>query len=144
MASGARTTHLLPRTATYALRVAACLAALDADRWIPSAELSLRTQVPSAYASKVLRQLVDAGIVEARKGWHGGYRLASAPELIRVEDLLAAVGEPLEATHCVFGIDACNSQHPCPLHGVWSRFKEGAQRWARESTLADVGPCPSD
>lgn len=143
LSSPSERSELFPRTVTYALRTAACLASAGPDAWVTGADLAERTGVPPAYASKVLRQLTDAGIIEARRGWHGGYRLRHAPEVVRVHDVLAAVGGQVDTDHCVFGYAKCNSKHPCPLHTIWSRFKDGVQHWALDATLAEAGDCPA-
>lgn len=133
---------LLPRTTGYALRAAACLAGRERGEWVSGVALASRANVPTAYLPKVMQLLVAGGVVEARKGWHGGYRLAREPEAIRLSDVLEAAGEELASEHCIFGFESCNPGQPCPLHAVWNRFKEGVREWARTSTLKDAGPCP--
>lgn len=127
----------LPLTAVYALRAMATLAMMPTGVRARGQELAQATTIPTAYFSKVMRQLVVAGLVLSEKGHGGGFLLARAPNEITFEAILDAVGV-VHPDSCAFGWDACNSREPCPLHDSWSVLKTMFHRWSRETTLADV------
>lgn len=132
---------LLPRTAVYALRATACLASLPPEAWIPARLLARQTGMPAAFASKVLSRLVTAGIVEGKRGWKGGFRLARAPESVRIAQVLEAVDTGVHEDHCLFPNPRCDPSSPCPLHFVWEEAKRALIAWSQAHTLADAGPC---
>ena len=68
---------IVNQTAEYALRAMASLA--RADGALTAEELSAQASVPVHYLAKVMRQLVVAGLVSARRGRGGGFRLARSP-----------------------------------------------------------------
>lgn len=133
-------TVILSQTAIYSLRALAVLKAIESGASLSGPLLSERTGVPRDYLAKVMRQLVRAGIVTGQRGKGGGFRLARAPDRVRLIDVFEAVDTELALGRCAFGLGACNKRHPCVLHGVWSQFQERVGGWANDTTLADLGP----
>ncbi len=131
---------ILSQTAIYSLRALAVLKALEPGESLSGPLLSERTGVPRDYLAKVMRQLVRAGIVTGQRGKGGGFRLARAPNRVRLLDVFEAVETELALGRCAFGLGACNKKQPCVLHGVWSRFQDSVGGWASDTTLADIGP----
>jgi Rrf2 family protein len=107
-------------------------------------DLARRVAIPAPYASKIFRQLVVAGLLSAKKGHGGGFRLARRPQAIRFRDVLAAVGLTAESERCAFGWEACDPAHPCPLHPAWVGLKDALGTWAAGTTLADVATTSAD
>jgi Rrf2 family protein len=130
---------LLSQTAQYALRALARIAALPPASAATAKDISAETGVPPHYLSKILRMLVEAGLLESEKGHHGGFRLNRPAVRITVADVLDAVHESVESQHCAFGYARCNDKAPCPLHPVFSKLNDSVREWASRSTLADVG-----
>jgi len=134
---------IVSRTAEYALRAMACLAgaARDPEQGVlRSEELAQAAQIPAHYVSKVMRQLVIAGLVEARRGHGGGFRLAREPGEVTFAAILQAMGEVPDDDRCAFGLESCGGRNPCPLHESWSRLRSAFEHWASTTTLADVDP----
>jgi Rrf2 family protein len=128
----------LNQTLEYGLRAAAQLAISPPGVFVNAAELSEATGIPRHYVSKVVRQLVEHGLVLAQKGHGGGFRLANRPHETRFLDVLLALGYDPDAERCVFGWPRCSMEKPCPLHTSWSEMKDAFCDWARETTLADT------
>ena len=128
----------LPQTAEYALRAMALLARAPADAVLVGPDLAQRARIPSPYLSKVMRRLVVAGLVVARRGRGGGFSLARAPGTIRLSEVLEAMDVQVSARKCVFGWSACRDDRPCPLHPMWVELSARQRRWAEEATLDRV------
>ncbi|MEQ1503261.1 MAG: Rrf2 family transcriptional regulator [Myxococcota bacterium] len=130
--------HLvLPTTAEYALRAMACIAGRS-DEWVRAKDLVEATHVPAAYLSKVLRRLVEGGLLTSMKGHHGGFRLARPASTIRFVDVLDAVDEEIGSTRCAFGFTHCSGRDPCPLHPMFEQLNQQVRAWAETATLAEV------
>ncbi len=129
---------LFPSTAEYALRAMVTLAAQPAGESLTASDLAERTQVPLAYLSKVLRQLVSAELLRGRRGHHGGFQLTRPPAEITFGQVLTAVGFQPPANRCAMGWGACSPGLPCPLHDAWSSMDSAYQSWARCTTLASA------
>ena len=80
----------------YAIRALYDLAFHRRGQAAQSREIAERQQIPPRYLEQILRELRQAGIVEARRGPRGGYALARAPETVSLADVLRAVRGPLE------------------------------------------------
>ena len=127
----------LPQTAEYALRALAVIAQREDGAILSAETIAGEASVPIAYLQKVLRRLVAAGILEARKGPGGGFLLARAPRKIRLLDVLEATDTSLPDAGA-FGWGKCDAKHPCPLHGTYSELKDAVSTWASRTTLEDV------
>ncbi len=128
----------LSQTAEYALRAMALLARAPAGEVLVGPDLAERARIPSPYLSKVMRRLVVAGLVVARRGRGGGFSLARAPGTIRLSEVLEALDVEVSARKCVFGWAACRDDRPCPLHPLWVELSARQRRWAEETTLDRV------
>ena len=114
------------------------IARMEPDKRVRASDLSEAVDVPAAFLSKIMRRLTAEGILDAKKGHHGGFLLARSPQDVRFIDVLRAVDFEPATDHCVFGLDNCDANHPCPLHNEWSVLKGQFEQWARSHTLADT------
>jgi Rrf2 family transcriptional regulator, iron-sulfur cluster assembly transcription factor len=128
----------LPVSVQYAMRAVVVLAAREPGAWVPARDLVETTHVPAAYLPKVLRRLVEHGILEAVKGHHGGFRLAKAPRAINLFDVITAFDDESGQQPCHFGYETCSPSDPCPLHPFVTELNERVRGWARSHTFAEV------
>lgn len=129
---------MFPRTVQYALRLASYIAIHSSERELRGAEIAEATGVPPAYASKILRKLVNAGILTGAKGHGGGFSLARSPAKIRFAEVLESAAGGVLPTGCVFGLTACSERQPCALHFQWTKLRSEVASWAETTTLEDV------
>ncbi len=54
-------------------------------------DLARDEAVPANYLVRILNDLREAGLLESKRGTHGGYSLARAPEDITLRDIAAAI-----------------------------------------------------
>lgn len=121
---------MISKTAEYGLRAVTCLAA-EAGTALSADLLAERTKVPRRYLTRVLQDLVAAGVVTSRSGPRGGYLLADGTIDRSILDVLAAVAPIERITSCPLGIGAHKSL--CPLHRELDRAYA-----ATEAALAAV------
>lgn len=138
----------LPQTVEYALRAMSYIANLPEGQAARAKDLSVVTNVPGPYLSKLLRRMVVAGLLTSQKGHGGGFVLAKSARFIRFLDVMVAADYDIDPKHCAFGWGTCNSTKPCPMHPAWARLNEALCDWAARVTLADVAvpgglPAPS-
>lgn len=126
-------------TARYALQILGDLARRPGER-ARSEEIAARCRIPNNYLSKILAQLRKQGIVDAVKGWGGGFRVR--PEALDrpIADVVAIFdGPPPDPAPCVFGQPECDSRHPCPLHGHWERIRAIQDDMMSSVRIGDLG-----
>lgn len=83
----------------YALRLVEILA--REDRILDANSLSEITGVSTKFALKILRKLMDTGIVCSFKGAHGGYRLKKSPKEITMKDVIVIFEGPIMISRCL-------------------------------------------
>ena len=86
---------MLRRAGLQALRALLELAQ-EPERWRSVTAIAAAQQLPAPMLEQLLLQLRRAGIVEARRGRLGGYRLARPPASIAVGAVLQAVGAGID------------------------------------------------
>ncbi len=126
------------RTTEYAFRAMASLALQRQGEPMPAKALSEATGVPQHYLSKIMKKLVEAGLVTSQKGHGGGFALATPKKKTHYLDILVASGYEPHPNRCVFGWGECGSKSPCPLHDSWVDLNEAFKKWAMNKTLSDV------
>lgn len=99
------------------------------------------TGVPTGYLVKILQMYVRAGVVESRRGPHGGYSLVDGAERRSVDEIVA-VAEPQERQPCVEGEDA--GHDPCPLCSLLDEVVEASRERLRGVALADLAAADHD
>src|SRR5690606_32486708 len=106
--------HLLQvsRKIDYALRAMIHLAGLPEGERQPLHEVSTKIGVPKDFLAKIVRVLVDGGLVNALRGPHGGVAIARAPEDISFLEVIEAVEGPVQLNVC---LDDSPKSHACVL-----------------------------
>lgn len=112
------------------------LAELEPGQTLNSETLAMLTQAPAGYLSKVMRDLVVAGLVTSQRGPSGGFALARPAGQLTMLDVVNAVDEIPRIRECPLG----NPAHVklCPLHARIDGAMDLVERQFRQTTLAEV------
>jgi Rrf2 family protein len=128
---------MLSRTAEHALRALMYLARQQ-NGPVPAADIAEAIGAPANYLGKTLGTLVQRGLVEGRRGPHGGFRLRVDPARIAIADVVDAVGEPRARELCLLGGRPCNEEEPCEAHRTWVRVEQASRRPLEDTSLASL------
>jgi Rrf2 family protein len=79
--------------ADYAVRLVVALA-LHPDEVVSREHLAHSEGLPVKFVDHVLRQLRSGGVIESRRGRHGGYLLARSAEDISLAEVVHVMAEP--------------------------------------------------
>jgi len=78
-------------------------------------DLALDSHLPLPTVSKVLKQLLQSGLLVSHRGLKGGYGLAKAPAEISVAEIVTALEGPIALTECSTDVTGmCDLEHSCP------------------------------
>lgn len=103
-----------------------------------ASELAAETRIAEPTVSKLLKRLGRAGLLQSERGAQGGYRLARAPELISVAEIVSALEGPIGLTACsVHGPD-CSIVRSCRVRGNWRLISEAIERALASVSLSDM------
>ena len=98
--------------------------------------------IPLKYLEQILLALKKNGLLESRRGVHGGYTLARPPERISVGEVLRAVDGRFSQTGCLSGLAddhyACPEGTACGLRRLWERLQASVDNILFETSFDDV------
>ncbi len=127
----------LTRRADYAIRGMLCLARRPGQITSGGA-IAAETHIPGRFVTQVMGDLVRAGLVEAKVGRAGGYRLARQPAAISVMAVVEAVEGDTRRESCVLRDGKCHPQSPCEVHEVFAQAQAALIGRLASATLASV------
>lgn len=107
----------ITQEADYALRIVSLLAASDSI--CGAAEIADRTGVPERFAHKILRKLLQGGVVRSYTGAKGGYLLLRDPHELNMLDIVEQIDGPLEISKCADDGYICSKNGTCKGHCVY-------------------------
>ncbi len=129
------------RLTDYATVVLTVLAA-EPDRVLSAAELAERAGLEAPTVSKLLKPLAQAGLLEAFRGAHGGYRLSRPPEEISLIAIVEAMEGPLAMTECSLDDASCGIASQCTARANWRRINDIVADALRGVSLAQMLDAP--
>ena len=128
---------MLSLTSEYALRAMTHLAKHQPDWPIPGKQIAEEAGIPPKYLSKVLGDLVRAGLLEATRGRSGGFRMARPAREISLLEVLVPF-ERIERRLCPFGNDRCGDEDPCLAQEKWKQVLDAYQKFLERTSIHDV------
>jgi Rrf2 family transcriptional regulator, cysteine metabolism repressor len=127
------------RRVEYALRALCYVAGQPAGRVVPRGEIESHQAVPAHFLSKILRALVEAGILTSAPGVHGGFRLTRPPVEITFRDVFEAIEGHLSLTECVRrGDDSCGFMAVCTQRGIWLGAQQALLDYLQRVSIAEI------
>jgi len=96
----------------------------------------VHVEVPTA--SKVLKLLAGAGLLDSYRGAAGGYRVNRAADEISVAEVITAIEGPIAMTECSAEPGLCQQEHSCDLRSNWQRISLAVANALQGVTLAEM------
>lgn len=129
----------LTRRSAYAIRAGLALAHNGAGAVVPASRIAREMHIPVRFLPQVLGDLTRAGIVEARLGRSGGYRLAKPPGEVSLLDLIEATEGDARRRTCVLTGRSCGDEEPaCDVHEVFLAAQVALLGRLAQASLADI------
>jgi Rrf2 family transcriptional regulator, cysteine metabolism repressor len=107
----------LPQRTHYALLALTELAKRWGSEPTPVTEIAAERDIPERFLAGILHELRTSGLVTSVRGSRGGFRLAQAPELTSVGDVVRALAGERESGWCSAAVEAagCRRLNRCAL-----------------------------
>jgi len=126
-------------SATHALRAMAWLAGHPGGEAVLGRDLARRLKIPPDYLSKVLATLARSGVLIATRGAKGGYRLARAPDRIKLVEVVAPFEGRRAKAGCLLRPDRpCRESAACSAHRSWGGVNQAYREFLEKMTVADI------
>ena len=132
----------------YGVRVMVELARRGSDEPVPLTEIAEHEGLPLAYLEHLVARLRRAGLIDSRRGAHGGYLLARAPAAITMAEVVEALEGTIAPIECISsaadGTLRCSREtdpeHICTTKILWARVRGSIVRTLQETTLDELVP----
>jgi len=132
---------MITRETDYALRTALCLAKFHGDEAVISTlALAEKMAIPYRFLRKIVSKLVNAGLLESRRGKGGGLVLSRPPSAISLLDIIHAV-DPLSVLLnrcCEEGRGGCEREPLCGVHQALDALQQELNEKLRGISLESV------
>jgi Rrf2 family protein len=126
----------------YGLRCALSLARVSPQESLTLSQIAVAEGLTTAYAGKLMRLLVQAGLVESTRGRTGGYSLTREPASITVSEVVGPLGGPFYdgeiCTRSASPSELCVHNNDCAVRSVWSGLQGMIDQYLEQVTLSDL------
>ena len=127
---------MISKTSEYALRAMVFLAENPSSS-SPLQVIAATTQVPPGYLSKVMQQLVRAGLLTSQRGLGGGFSLARPASELSVYEVVQAVDPVSRILECPLKLPE-HKEELCALHRRLDDVMEMVEHSFRLTSVADL------
>ncbi|MDQ0300507.1 Rrf2 family protein [Salibacterium salarium] len=121
------------KATNYALHTMLYLAVTSPNQRVGVQPMAEKLKVSPTYLSKILTQLVKAGMIESSPGAGGGYKLPPHWEEISFLDIIHAIEGPVSL------FDGCLNDHPdCLIQNVMVSAEEKMEEELKQKKIAEL------
>ncbi len=128
----------LSHKADYGLRLVMELARTYTQGRVPTYEIAKRQGIPEPFLAKIVAELSEQGIVDSKRGMHGGVRLARPPEEISVFDVVNALDGPFSFAPCLRDPGFCALQGNCAMEEALKGAQQAMADYLKGITFAQI------
>ena len=133
---------MLSKKTQYALQALSYMVEKDADDPILIAEIARQKNIPIKFLENILLSLRKAGFLESKKGKHGGYFFAQAPEKIKLSSIFRIIEGPIALLPCVslnfYEKCADCNEKKCGINKVMAAVRDNTLIILDNKTVADL------
>jgi len=135
-----RMTPITPRKNQYALRAVFELAKHRGKGPTKISDIADAQSIPLRFLEVILNHLKGSGLIDAKRGFYGGYYLTRSPDQITVADIMSFMQGPVKPVQCaVCGAMAkCPYGHRCAFMAMWDRVNRAILQVYTETTIQDL------
>ncbi len=134
----------LSKKSDYALIAIKHLATHCGDGSCSAAEIAELYNISTPLMAKVLQKLAKQGLLAARHGSAGGYRLARDPDRITALDVISTIDGPLLITSCVTNHGECGQTSRCTIREPLRRVNESILQVLGAVTISQMSEDPQE
>ena len=130
--------ELIRRKTDYALRCLVDMAEAQPGQVVSVHTLAQTEDIPEDLLQKIMQALTAAGVVTARRGRSGGFRLAKEPAKITILEVFETLQGPFALNLCFLGVGRCRHQDVCWLRSKLLALQEELLAFFGGVTIADL------
>jgi Rrf2 family protein len=133
---------MLSKKTQYALQALSYMVEKHSEDPILIAEIASQKNIPIKFLENILLELRKAGFLESKKGKHGGYFFAQAPEKIKLSSIFRIIEGPIALLPCVslnfYEKCADCNEKKCGINKVMAAVRDNTLAILDNKTVADL------
>lgn len=130
---------MLSNASKYAIRAVIFLAEnSDKTNKFGALEIAEALQIPISFIAKLLQQLAKEEVISSAKGPKGGFYLSEENLKRKVCDILLVIENKKVFEGCFLGLPYCSNENPCPMHDIFSNFKNKLLEKFEQQTIQEL------
>jgi len=122
----------------YGTRALAELALAYPDNMLSAKDMADKQDISPKYLEQIMSSLRAAGLVISRRGLHGGYALARAPEDITVSDIYNSLEGSEAPVDCIADGQECPLEPICPAQKTWREVRDSIREVLEATSLKEL------
>jgi Rrf2 family protein len=128
---------MLSRASQYAIHALVAMVGPQSKQPVASHKVAQAKGIPEGFLLKILKPLVDVGVLQSIKGPHGGYRLARSATEINLRLIIETVDGAINGQRTVYK-DTKAPALDKHLAGIFERAEEAGQLQLAKVRLSDL------
>ena len=134
---------MISQRAKYALRALVALVKAGAGQSLMISEISRDQAIPKKFLEQILLDLKHHGLVQSRRGRHGGYGLLKPAREISFGQVVRIIDGPWAPLPCLSKMayrrcEDCPGEESCAIRRVFARTHQLTSEVLDRTTLADA------
>ena len=125
----------IPMKVDYGVRALVELAMHYGERQVQTPEISARQGIPEAYLVQLMTTLNRCGLVQSRRGPHGGHSLAADPSTINLHVIMTTLDGNASPLDCLSYDSDCIFADCCAQQEIWKSVEEAIEKVLTNITL---------
>lgn len=101
-------------------------------------QISKTQHIPQNYLAKVMRRLVNRGILRSKVGPEGGYMLRKSPYELSLREVYEAIEGEIRIVDCMDDDGPCALYENCGQLPLWDKLKVSMIRILEDTTIGDM------
>ena len=129
----------LGKLTDYGIVLMTCIARSRGATLRTARDLAQESKLPYSTVSKLLKELLQSGLLISQRGIKGGYVLARDPQEVSVVEIIAAIEGPMALTECSTEVTgACNIELCCPIKSNQQIINQAIRGVLEKIRLSDL------
>lgn len=101
-------------------------------------QISESQHIPQNYLAKIMRRLVNRGIVRSKVGPEGGYMLRKTPAELNLREVYEAIEGEIRIIDCMDDESVCALYENCGQLPLWDRLRVSMVKLLEDTTIEDM------
>ena len=101
-------------------------------------DISEKQHIPQNYLAKIMRKLVQKGLLSSSPGPEGGYSLRKSTDEISLKDVYEAIEGDMQLIDCMEKNVVCELFNSCSQRSVWDHLQLHTLNFLNDISVEDI------